>query len=326
MAGRPELSHGPLPGERAERGDVGRERRQAAGQSLDERVAGRLPMAAGDEQIRRPHQLLDPCMGHRAEEMNPALQTLIRRNAPPYLGQEGAGAETTPELESRQLGRGGGDSVENRQRVLVGIEVADPEDRRIAGDAGVAPCREPIAGHEPAARLGSFVHRGAARQDAGLDERAGLLPLAERDAGDGPAASLPRRSPPPARRPVGMVLQQDGNSRRGLRHEPHRARESEPVNVQHLGSHCADQRGEGVLRAQLPAAHPERQKVIVDLVPAEVTGMSRRLNDRHVGPGHCDALRDVHQRRPRIQQLFGGPVRRVTVKANLRDAHVSVSR
>ena len=126
IAARPETPHRARSGQCAKGGDVGDDRRQAAGERFDQRIAAALAVAAGYEEVGGPHQPLDTVVGHSAEQLHPLAQLRIACDALLNGAPEWGDAETAIQPQRGQRLRGRADAVEDRQRILVGVEVSDP--------------------------------------------------------------------------------------------------------------------------------------------------------------------------------------------------------
>ena len=73
---------------------------------------------------------------------------------------------TTPQPHARQLPRGRGEPVQDRERILVVVEMTDPQDRRIAVYAGRHARHVSIARREMAGGLGNLEYFRARSDEA----------------------------------------------------------------------------------------------------------------------------------------------------------------
>ena len=290
--------------ERAERGDVGHHGRQRAGERLDERVAAALAVAAEYEHVGGAHGLLDARVRRAAHQVHAVAQRGIRGDLALDLLTQRRAAEIAPQLRVRQLPAGGAESLKNRERVLVGIEMSHPQDARIPGDAGGAARLLLVPGAEAAGGLGDLVEALRRSDQPGAAERLGLRTRAEGESGRGGEAAPPHSPAPPARRAVGMILQQDRQCRGDRGECDDVGAKAEAMHVQHVGA----QRGEQFPERGRPGERRLRrrhQEVIVDPLLFEARRVATGLQHRNAHPGRARCLRHVHERGPVAQECRG---------------------
>ena len=138
-------------------------------------------MAAEHEQVRRPHQLLDSFMGDSSQQVHSAAKLEVRGDSRLNVVHQRRRAEATEQLQFRQLSCGGTDAFQDRERVLVGVQVSDPKNGRIAFDAGHAARFLPIPGRKAARGFRDFIQLRFRVNETGIGKRARLLQGAKRE-------------------------------------------------------------------------------------------------------------------------------------------------
>ena len=159
ITARPQRSHRPPAGERTKGRNVGDDRRQSAGERLDQRNSRCLP---GDFRARIGPPLASVARFSRAGT-RPSRCTLLaqRRNPLRFDPEPRAAAAPTPK-QQYSCSRGSSRAAapipsQHRERVLVGIQVSDPQDGRIAREAGEAARLLPVSGRETAGGFRDFI-------------------------------------------------------------------------------------------------------------------------------------------------------------------------
>src|SRR5260370_24696035 len=85
-------------------------------------------------------------MGYTPQKVHSAAQVGIRCNSMLDVAQQRRRAEATEELQMRQFAYGGADTLQDRERVLVRVQMPDPK------NGGVPPKARPSAGPLPLSR------------------------------------------------------------------------------------------------------------------------------------------------------------------------------
>src|SRR5262249_40606510 len=147
-ADRRDTTEAPVVGDAAKAGGVGDDRRRAASERFDACNDAAFGSAAEHQKVRRSMEKLDLRLRFEPEEMDALFELSASGEPRPDPLHFGRRLIAAPQLESRQPGECEIDRIENGQRILVRVEVACPEDHRVAEDASLLPGLLPIAGHK----------------------------------------------------------------------------------------------------------------------------------------------------------------------------------
>src|SRR5712664_348389 len=152
-------------------------------------------------------------MGYTPQKVHSAAQVGIRCNSMLDVAQQRRRAEETEKLQMRQFAYGGADTLQDRERVLVRVQMPDPKNGGIARKASQSAGLFPVSGPKTAGGFGYFILMLSRMKETGLCERPRLLQRAKRNpCGDG-HLTPPQRSAPDARWSIRLVLQDDWNAR-----------------------------------------------------------------------------------------------------------------
>ena len=171
--------------------------------------------------------------GTRPSRCTRVAQRRIARDPRFDRRQQRRRSEAAPELQVRQIARGARDALEHRQRILVAVEMADPEHRGIA----VQPGRGARGGRVARARTSSSIRESRRRRRRGGSSRARRNGSAcARAQNDTPSTAAAPRRQAPRRQKRGTrsawSCSRIGDARRELAQREHLAREAEAMHVQ----------------------------------------------------------------------------------------------
>src|SRR5215469_13593800 len=171
-------------------------------------------MATEYEDVGRTHELFDAPVRDAPKQAHPWGQQRIARDLPLHRRQQRCGAVATPQAQLRQAPGRLADSGEHGLRVLVAIEMADPQQTRITVETGRGACRGLIAGGEATGAFGNLEDLRVLAEQACPTEWFRLRARRERYGFNRREGQSPGPPPPWTRRAIGVILQQYGQARR----------------------------------------------------------------------------------------------------------------
>ncbi len=137
---------------------------ETARQRFEQGIARSLTVAAEDEQVGRAAQLLDTPVGTLPSRWTRTARNRVFAQQGLDLGQQCRTGKGAPEMRVGKLVQRDAERAEGRRRILVRIEMPDPEQRGIAGDFGFAARLVAVARREVAGAFGDGEDRDMRRQ------------------------------------------------------------------------------------------------------------------------------------------------------------------
>src|SRR5580700_1079616 len=138
-------------------------------------------MTAEHKNVRRSHKLLDALVRNAPQQGHPLAQARVGGDSLLDRAQQWCHTEATEQLQPWQRWHRSADAIQDSQRVLVRVEVPDPQDSRLPPNVGQMARLFPVTGCKAACGFRDFVDARVSVHESGARKRLRLLAGTKRD-------------------------------------------------------------------------------------------------------------------------------------------------